>query len=80
LKPLVLSQLAALGEMVEPVPRLVERLESEGVLLVGGWRVVKRGSVSYQGGRVVYDCLAIRLAGAASPGGSPQSESRGPPI
>jgi mannitol/fructose-specific phosphotransferase system IIA component (Ntr-type) len=79
LKPLVLSQLAALAELVEPVPRLVERLESEGALIVGNWRVVKRGAVSYQGGRVVYDCLAIRLAAAASPAGSSQSESRGSP-
>ncbi len=61
LKPLVLSQAAGLGEIFEGAPRLVERLESEGAFTNAGWRVVTRGSVSYQGGRVVYDCLAIRL-------------------
>jgi mannitol/fructose-specific phosphotransferase system IIA component (Ntr-type) len=62
LKPLVLSQAAGLGEVFEGAPRLVERLEAEGAFTNAGWRVVNRGSVSYQGGRVVYDCLAIRFA------------------
>jgi len=69
LKPLVLSQSVDLGEILEGTPGLSERLESEGAFNCGGWRVVKRGSVSYQGGRVVYDCLAIRLpAVTAAPG------------
>jgi mannitol/fructose-specific phosphotransferase system IIA component (Ntr-type) len=67
LKPLVLSQGAGLAEAFEGLPGLIERLESEGAFLNAGWRVVKRGSVSYQGGRVVYDCLAIRLPGGSSP-------------
>ncbi len=67
LKPLVLSQYAGLAEILEGAPGLIERLESEGAFHNGGWRVVKRGSVSYQGGRVVYDCLAIRLPGGSSP-------------
>jgi len=74
LKPLVLSQAAGLGEILEAAPRLVERLESDGALTHDGWRVLQRNSVSYQGGRVVYDCLAIRLPTAPphtakSPGG-----------
>ena len=67
LKPLVLSQAAGLAEILEGAPGLIERLESEGAFHHGGWRVVKRGSVSYQGGRVAYDCLAIRLPPAAPP-------------
>jgi mannitol/fructose-specific phosphotransferase system IIA component (Ntr-type) len=66
LKPLVLTQSAGLGEVLEGAPRLIERLESEGAFTNAGWRIVKRGAVSYQGGRVVYDCLAIRFPPAAA--------------
>jgi nitrogen PTS system EIIA component len=69
LRPLVLSQVAGLGAALEGTPRLVERLESEGTFTNGAWRIIKRGSVTYQGGRVVYDCLAIRLPALASPPG-----------
>lgn len=69
LKPLVLSQAAGLGDILEGAPRLVERLESDGALTHDGWRVLQRNSVSYQGGRVVYDCLAIRLPAPVPPPG-----------
>ena len=69
LKPIVLSQSVGLGEMLEGAPGLIERLESEGAIHNGGWRVVKRGSVSYQGSRTVYDCLAIRLPVTPAPPG-----------
>ncbi len=67
LAPLVLSQAAGLADILEAATGLIERLESEGAFHNGGWKVVKRNSVSYQGGRVVYDCLAIRLPAAALP-------------
>ena len=67
LKPLVLTQSAGLNEILEGPPGLVDRLESEGAFNNAGWRVVKRGAVAYQGGHVVYDCLAIRLQPAATP-------------
>jgi mannitol/fructose-specific phosphotransferase system IIA component (Ntr-type) len=61
LKPLALTQAAGLGDLLESVSGLIERLESDGAFTHGGWRVVKRGSMAYQGGRTLYDCLAIRL-------------------
>lgn len=67
LKPVVLSQSAGLGEILEGATGLVEALESEGVFHGAGWRVMKRSSVNYQGGRVVYDCLAIRLPAGSVP-------------
>ncbi len=63
LKPLVLSQTAGLGGILEGTPGLFDRLEAEGAFDNDGWRVVKRGSTSYQGGHIMYDCLAIRLPG-----------------
>jgi hypothetical protein len=53
-------------EYLDAAPRLVERLASEGVFQNGGWRILKRGETAYQGERVLYDCLAIRVAGSNS--------------
>jgi mannitol/fructose-specific phosphotransferase system IIA component (Ntr-type) len=67
LKPLVLSQVAALTEILEGPSGLLERLESDGAFSNAGWRVVKRSSTAFQAGRVVHECLAIRLPGAPPP-------------
>ncbi len=67
LKPLVLAQDPQLVEHFEAAAGLIEKLGSEGMCQKGGWRLVKRGEVLYQGDRVVYDCLAIRAAGANVP-------------
>ncbi len=61
LTPLVLSQSVALGQILEGATALLERLDTEGTFTNAGWKVVKRSAVAYQGGRVVYDCLAIRV-------------------
>ena len=66
-KPVVLTQSAALGQALDGASGLVEKLDAEGTFLNGGWRVIKRGTLSYLGGRVVYDCLAIKLLGASPP-------------
>ncbi|HTO73755.1 MAG TPA: PTS sugar transporter subunit IIA [Gemmatimonadales bacterium] len=60
--PVVLSQNAALGAIVERGSNLVEQLDSTGAFQNGGWRVMKRSVTPYQGGRMVYDCLAVRLS------------------
>ncbi|MBE0556388.1 MAG: PTS sugar transporter subunit IIA [Proteobacteria bacterium] len=62
LKHIVLTQSVSLGEILDSAAGLIERLEADGVFQDGGWRIVKRGTVAYQGGRVAYDCLAIRMA------------------
>jgi nitrogen PTS system EIIA component len=65
-KHIVLTQSVSLGEILDSAAGLIERIESDGMFQNGGWRVVKRGTVAYQGGRVVYDCLAIRIAAGSS--------------
>jgi hypothetical protein len=66
LKHVVLAQDPQLVECLDGAPRLIERLASEGVFQNGGWRILKRGETAYQGERVLYDCLAIRVAGSNS--------------
>ncbi len=67
-KPVVLAQDPQLVEHLDAASGLIEKLGVDGMFQKGGWRIVKRGEVLYQADRVVYDCLAIRAAGAnASP-------------
>lgn len=61
IRPVVLTQNAALAGFLETVPGLAERLEAEGSFQNGSWRVISRGNMSYQGERVVYDCLAVKV-------------------
>lgn len=67
LKPVVLTQSAILGQALEAASGLIEKLDAEGAYQDNGWRVVKRGTNSFLGGRVVYDCLAIRLLAGGPP-------------
>ena len=66
-RPVVLTQSAALGQVLDGASGLVERLDADGAFQNGGWRVIKRGTLNYQGGRVVYDCLALKLHGGSPP-------------
>ncbi|HXY20667.1 MAG TPA: PTS sugar transporter subunit IIA [Gemmatimonadales bacterium] len=61
LKPVVLTQNAGLAEFLDRAPSLIDRLESDGAFQDGGWRLMKRNALAYQGGRVLYDCLALKL-------------------
>jgi nitrogen PTS system EIIA component len=67
LKPVVLTQNAGLGEFLDGAPALIDRLEADGAFQDGGWRLVKRSALAYQGGRVLYDCLAIKLPAPSAP-------------
>jgi len=62
IKTIVLAQNASLVETLDSAFGVVEDIANRGVFNNGGWRIVKRGSVTYQGDRVVYDCLAIKAA------------------
>jgi len=64
LKPVVLTHNIGLAEALEAATGVVERLESDGIFQNGGWRLLKRASVVYQGGRVVYDCIAVKVLAA----------------
>jgi nitrogen PTS system EIIA component len=58
----VLAQNPVLVESLDSAPGLVEAMASNGVYENGGWRLVKRGTTVYQASRLVYDCLAVRVA------------------
>jgi PTS system nitrogen regulatory IIA component len=62
LKPIVLAQDRHLVEYLDSAPDLVQRLGEVGIFQNGGWRILKRGETTYQGDRILYDCLAIRAA------------------
>lgn len=59
-KPIVLAQNVNLVESLESAIDLIENISSRGTYQKGGWRVIKREAVTYQGDRVAYDCLAIK--------------------
>ena len=59
IKPFALTQNLDLMNWVETAAGLAEKLETDGSYQSGIWRVVRRHRVVYQGGRTVYDCLAL---------------------
>jgi mannitol/fructose-specific phosphotransferase system IIA component (Ntr-type) len=59
MKPLALTQNPELMTYIESATNLSERLEADGSFQSGIWRIVRRTTVEYQGGRTVYDCLAL---------------------
>ncbi|MBF0510311.1 MAG: PTS sugar transporter subunit IIA [Deltaproteobacteria bacterium] len=67
MKHIVLAQDRHLVEYLDSAAGLVERIAADGMYQNGGWRILKRSEVTYQGDRVLYDCLAIK----AAPGGPP---------
>jgi nitrogen PTS system EIIA component len=62
IRPIVLAQNRNLIEALESAAGLVEGMASTGMFQNGGWRIMKRGTVTYQGERVAYECLAITTA------------------
>ena len=66
LKHVVLAQDLQLVEYLDGAPRLVEQLSAVGFFQNGGWRILKRGETAYQGDRILYDCLAIKVAGGST--------------
>lgn len=62
MKPIVLAQNIGLVTSLDSASGLIEDIAARGVFQDGGWRVIKRGAVTYHGDRVVYDCLAISIA------------------
>lgn len=60
-KPVVLTQNPDLLEWLGSVDDFVERIDAENVYQNGGWRIMRRSSVTYQGGWVTYECIAVKL-------------------
>jgi len=65
--PIVLTQNDDLRKCLDSAEGVVERLEREGIFQNGGWRLLKRAAIPYQGRRTVYDCLAIKTVSNPSP-------------
>lgn len=61
-KPLALTQNLELLNFIESTSGLAERLESEGTYQNGSWRILRRSATSFQGGRTVYDCIALMIS------------------
>lgn len=59
LKTFALTQNYELMNWVEATQGLTEKLEADGAYQNGMWRIVRRHAIAYQGGRTVYDCLAL---------------------
>ncbi len=61
MKPLALTQNPELLNFVESTAGLTDRLDTEGSYQNSAWRIVRRSSIAYQGGRMLFDCLAFML-------------------
>ncbi len=61
LRHIALSQNAELTEMLDRTEGLIEKLEMDGMYQLKDWRVLRRNTAAYEGGRMVYKCLAIRI-------------------
>ncbi len=57
----VLGQNKLLVDMLDGASGLSESVAGKGYFEINGWRIIKRSSVDYQAGRVLYDCLAIKV-------------------
>lgn len=66
IRTLALTQNQDLMALIEGTPNLLEQLEAYGTVQHAVWRIIRRGSVAYQGGRTVYDCLALKSATGSS--------------
>lgn len=60
-KPIALTQNATLADYLESLQNLSQKIESEGYYQNGGWRIIRRSISTYPGGRVTYDCIAIKI-------------------
>lgn len=65
-KPVVLTQNPDLFQRLCLANDLIEQIERGGVFQNGGWRVLRRASLAFQGGAVTYDCIAVKLAADSS--------------
>ncbi len=62
LKPITLSQSKELIEVLESSQNLTEHLNNNNTFFdCLGWRILKKNSSNYQGGRIMYECLAIKI-------------------
>lgn len=58
---IVLGQNKVLVDLLDAGVGMYEAIAAKGFFDVNGWRIIKRGSVSYQAERSSFDCLAIKV-------------------
>jgi PTS system nitrogen regulatory IIA component len=66
MKPVVLTQNAAVAEWLDAASDVIPTIESDGIYQRAGWRLLRRTAIHYQQGRIAYDCLAIRFVDAGA--------------
>lgn len=60
-KPFVLTHNPELLRSLGSANDLIGKMESDGSYQNGRWRILQCASVTYQGGWVTYDCIAVKL-------------------
>ncbi|MCX7625362.1 MAG: PTS sugar transporter subunit IIA [Candidatus Sumerlaeaceae bacterium] len=60
-RPVILTQNPELLECLGASNDLVSKMDADGSYQNAGWRVLRRGAVTYQGGWRTYDCIAVKL-------------------
>jgi PTS system nitrogen regulatory IIA component len=64
-KPVILTQNRELLDVAQSDPGLAGAITEVGRHELRGWRIFRRSTAHYQGGQVMYDCLAIGAGEAA---------------
>jgi len=62
-KPLVLGHNAGLVEWLDSASGVLEAIETDGFYQNGSWRIMRWQSTNFQGGRVLYKCIAMATGG-----------------
>jgi len=60
-KAIALTHNPNLAEALDSSIGIIEKMEAEGMYQTAGWRVLRHNATVYQGGKMKYDCLAIKL-------------------
>lgn len=66
IRAVVLTQSQELADITKDDETLAATMADKSWHELKGWRIVRRGSTNYEGGKVVYDCLAIHPAKTTS--------------
>lgn len=61
LKHVALTQNQDLMKLLDSMDGLVKKLETDGMSQNAGWRVLRKSTAMYQGQRIVYDCIAVKV-------------------
>jgi mannitol/fructose-specific phosphotransferase system IIA component (Ntr-type)/uncharacterized coiled-coil protein SlyX len=60
-KQIILTQNKELLDLLDNNLQITEAIELHGIFEVNGWRIVKQRSSDFQAGRVLIECVAVKL-------------------